>query len=61
MRTSPSPDSSARLVYLSAMAINSLIQTLPKGTAYCIGIVLIVMMTGRLVQRGAWRMRCCPW
>jgi hypothetical protein len=32
------------------MAINSLIKTLPKGTAYCIGIVLIVMMTGRLVQ-----------
>jgi hypothetical protein len=32
------------------MTINSLIQTLPKGTAYCIGIVLIVMMTGRLVQ-----------
>jgi hypothetical protein len=32
------------------MAINNLIQTLPKGTAYCIGIVLIVMMTGRLVQ-----------
>jgi hypothetical protein len=50
MRTSPSPDASARLVYLSAIAINSLIQSLPKGTAYCIGIVLIVMMTGRLVQ-----------
>jgi hypothetical protein len=32
------------------MAINSLIHSLPKGTAYCIGIVLIVMMTGRLVQ-----------
>jgi hypothetical protein len=32
------------------MAINSLIQTFPKGTAYCIGIILIVMMTGRLVQ-----------
>jgi hypothetical protein len=32
------------------MAINSLIYHLPKGTAYCIGIILIVMMTGRLVQ-----------
>lgn len=32
------------------MAINKLIHTLPKGTAYCIGIILIVMMTGRLVQ-----------
>jgi hypothetical protein len=32
------------------MAIHNLIHTLPKGTAYCIGIVLIVMMSGRLVQ-----------
>lgn len=32
------------------MAINSVIKTLPKGTAYSIGIVLMVMMTGRLVQ-----------
>jgi hypothetical protein len=37
-------------VYLTAAAISSLIQTLPSGTAYCIGIVLIVMMTGRLMQ-----------
>jgi hypothetical protein len=50
MRTSSSPLSSAHLVYLSAMVINQLIQPLPSGTAYCIGIVLIVMMSGRLVQ-----------
>ena len=37
-------------VYLMAAAINSLIQTLPSGTAYCIGVVLIVMMRGRLMQ-----------
>jgi hypothetical protein len=30
--------------------VHSLIQPLPSGTAFCIGIVLIVMMTGRLVQ-----------
>src|SRR5438874_12655204 len=35
---------------LAAAAVNSLIQTLPAGTAFFIGIVLIVMMTGRLVQ-----------
>lgn len=50
MRPSSAPVSSAELVYLSAMAIHNLIHTLPKGTAYCIGIVLIVMMSGRLVQ-----------
>jgi hypothetical protein len=43
-------DATAHPVYLTAAAINSLIQTLPAGTAYCIGIVLIVMMTGRLMQ-----------
>jgi hypothetical protein len=43
-------DATAHPVYLTAGAINSLIQTLPSGTAYCIGIVLIVMMTGRLMQ-----------
>src|SRR6476619_1954404 len=42
----PSPDP----VSLAAAAVNSLIQTLPAGTAFFIGIVLIVMMTGRLVQ-----------
>jgi hypothetical protein len=30
--------------------VSSVIQTLPAGTAYFIGIVLIVMMTGRLMQ-----------
>ena len=35
---------------LSAAAVNHLIQVLPTGTAYWIGIVLIVMMTGRLMQ-----------
>jgi hypothetical protein len=35
---------------LTASAVNYLIKRLPKGTAYCIGIVLVVMMTGRLVQ-----------
>jgi hypothetical protein len=28
--------------------MSSLIQTLPSGTVYCIGIALIVMMAGRL-------------
>jgi hypothetical protein len=37
-------------VYLIAAVISSLIQSLPSGTAYCIGIVLIVMETGRLMQ-----------
>jgi hypothetical protein len=37
-------------VYLTAAAISSLIHTLPSGTAYGIGVVLIVMMTGRLMQ-----------
>jgi hypothetical protein len=44
------PDATANPVYLTAAAIGSLIQSLPSGTAYCIGIVLIVMMTGRLMQ-----------
>ncbi len=43
-------DATAHAVYLTGAAINSLIQALPSGTAYCIGIVLIVMMTGRLMQ-----------
>jgi hypothetical protein len=43
-------DATAYPVYLTAGAINSLIQTLLSGTAYCIGIVLIVMMTGRLMH-----------
>ena len=44
------PDPTTDPVYLTAAAISSLIQTLPSGTAYGIGVVLIVMMTGRLMQ-----------
>jgi hypothetical protein len=44
------PDATANPVYLMAAAIGSLIQALPSGTAYCIGIVLMVMMRGRLMQ-----------
>jgi hypothetical protein len=43
-------DATANPVYLTAAAISSLIQSLPSGTAYCIGMVLIVMMSGRLMQ-----------
>src|ERR1700739_3826447 len=44
------PDPSTDPLYLAAAAVHSLIQPLPSGTAFCIGVVLIVMMTGRLVQ-----------
>ena len=44
------PGQTTAPVYLTAAAISSLIQHLPSGTAYCIGIFLIVLMTGRLVQ-----------
>src|SRR3989475_4468804 len=44
------PDPSTDPVYLAAAAVHSLIQPLPSGTAFCIGVVLMVMMTGRLVQ-----------
>lgn len=37
-------------VYVVANAVNTLIHTLPAGTAYFIGIVLVVMMTGRLSE-----------
>jgi hypothetical protein len=37
-------------VYLAASAVASLLVVLPGGTAYCIGIVLITMMTGQLVH-----------
>src|ERR687896_2724856 len=43
-------DGTANPVYLTAAAISSLIQSLPSGTAYCIGIVLIVMMSGGLMK-----------
>src|SRR4249920_2671401 len=44
------PDPSTDPAYLAAAAVHSLIQPLPSGTAFCIGVVLLVMMTGRLVQ-----------
>ena len=37
-------------MYLAASAVNNLIRTLPAGTAYFIGIVLLTMMTGQLVH-----------
>ena len=40
----------AKPVYLAAHAINTLVRTLPLGTAYCIGVVLITMFTGQLVH-----------
>ena len=44
------PDPTSDTVYLTAAAISSLIQTLPSGTAFSVGIFLIVLMTGRLIQ-----------
>jgi hypothetical protein len=44
------PDPTTDPVSLTAAAISSLIQTLPSGTADGIGVVLLVMMTGRLMQ-----------
>jgi len=47
-------------VYLASAAVHSLIHLLPSGTAFFIGVVLIVMMTGQLVHykgslaRAAW-------
>lgn len=43
-------DPTADPVYLAAAVVDSLIQPLPVGTAYFIGVVVITMMTGRLVQ-----------
>ena len=37
-------------MYLAASAVNNLVRALPTGTAYCIGIVLITMLTGQLVH-----------
>jgi hypothetical protein len=37
-------------VYLASAAVHSLIELLPLGTAFCIGVVLVVMMSGRLVH-----------
>jgi hypothetical protein len=41
-------DQGREAVYLAGMAVNSLMTKLPVGTAYAIGMVLMVMMTGRL-------------
>jgi hypothetical protein len=43
-------DPSAEPVSLAAAAVQSLIHLLPTGTAFFMGVVLIVMMTGRLVH-----------
>ncbi|WP_042712747.1 hypothetical protein WH8501_14430 [Crocosphaera watsonii WH 8501] len=48
--TETSPKPTTEPLKLTAEAVNYLIKILPKGTAYCIGIVLVVMMSGRLVQ-----------
>jgi hypothetical protein len=45
-----SPQHQVDPLELSAAAVNHLIQILPAGTAYFIGIVLVIMMTGRLAQ-----------
>ena len=42
-------DPSTDPVSLASAAVHSLIQLLPAGTAFFLGVVLIVMMTGRLV------------
>jgi hypothetical protein len=42
-------DLSTDPVSLASAAVHSLIQLLPSGTAFFLGVVLIVMMTGRLV------------
>ena len=44
------PDPSTDPVCLAAAAVHSLILPLPSGTAFCIGVVLIVMLIGRLVH-----------
>jgi hypothetical protein len=46
----PSPTPKANPVELTAAAVNHLVRKLPSGTAYCIAIVFVVMMTGRLVS-----------
>src|SRR5215471_189301 len=43
-------DPSIDPVSLASAAVHSLIQLLPSGTAFFLGVVLIVMMTGRLVH-----------
>jgi hypothetical protein len=47
-------------VYLAAPAVNHLLCGLPIGTAYLIGVVLITLGTGPLVQqRGS--LACAAW
>ena len=54
-------DPSTDPVYLTAAVVHSLIQPLPSGTAFCIGVVLLVMRTGRLVQtKGSQGCADCP-
>jgi hypothetical protein len=48
--TKPSLHLTALPVYLAANAINTLLRGLPAGTAYFLGVVLITLMTGQLVQ-----------
>jgi hypothetical protein len=38
-------------VYLVAQAINTLVRSLPAGTAYFLGVVLVTLCTGQLVHR----------
>jgi hypothetical protein len=38
-------------VYLVAHAINTRVRSLPAGTAYCLGVVLVTLCTGQLVHR----------
>lgn len=38
-------------VYLVAHAINTLVRSLPAGTAYFLGVVLVTLCTGQLVHR----------
>jgi len=45
--TKPKP--SPELVYLTASAVQSIIAILPMGTAFSIGVFLIVLLTGRLM------------
>ena len=49
-KTQKTQDPNIEQVYLSGIAINSLIETLPSGTGYLIGIVMVVMMSGRLIK-----------
>ena len=47
----PSLSLTASPVYLVADAINTLVRSLPAGTAYFIGVVLVTLCTGQLVHR----------